>query len=250
MLMRDSVAKNPKDWYARNELGTILARRNDIAGAMEQFETAFQIQPDDAKVNSNLGHAFAITAKPKEAEEHYRASLAIDPQSGDTHKNFADLLRHEGRIHEAILQYEAALRTNPDTTTRLIVAQLYYQAADAGLAKREFQAVLHDDPENVGALNNLAWLLATCGDDSQRNGAEAVRYAEKACALTQFKQARITGTLAAAYAEAGRFNEAADMGRKTIQLANDAGDKQTAGIAEQLLRLYQSNRAYHQAVTP
>jgi Flp pilus assembly protein TadD len=245
-LMRDSLAKNPADWYARNELGTLLARRNDLPGALDQFQAAFQLQPDDAKVNSNLGHALALTGKPGEAEARYRASLAEDPMSDDTHKNFADLLRREGRVREAILQYEAGLAIKPDSSARLNLAQLYFQAGGVDQARREFQEVLRRDPDNVGALNNLAWLLATCSDGHQRDGREAVRLAEKACALTQFKQAPLTGTLAAAYAEAGRFTEAAETGRKTIQLAGESGDGRTAAIARQLLDLYLSNRPYHQ----
>ena len=245
-LMRDSIVQNPTDWYARNELGTILARRNDLAGALDQFQTAFKIQPQDARVNANLGHALALAGKPDEAEAHYRASLALDPANDDAHKNFADLLLHEGRIREAMIEYEASLAIKPDATTRLNLAQLYYQTGDASRAKREFQEVLRRDHDNPAALNNLAWLLATCGDGSQRNGADAVRYAERACTLTQFKQARVTGTLAAAYAEAGRFSDAVDRGRKTIQLANEAGDKRTAALAEQLLGLYLNNQPFHE----
>jgi Flp pilus assembly protein TadD len=247
-LTRDSIAKNPQDWYSRNELGTLLARRNDLPDALEQFQAAFRLQPDNAKVNSNLAHALALSGKTQEAEARYRASLALDPTSDDTRKNFADLLRREGRQREAILQYESGLAIKPDSTTRLNLAQLYYQEGEVDPAQREFREVLKHEPDNINALNNFAWLLATCGDDSQRNGSEAVQFAEKACALTQFKQARLTGTLAAAYAEAGRFAEAVDVGRKTVQLASESGDQQTAAMANQLLELYLSKRPFHQPV--
>lgn len=97
-------------------------------------------------------------------------------------------------------------------------------------------------------LNNLAWILATCGDENVRNGAEATRCAEKACALTGYRQARLTGTLAAAYAEAKRFPEAISTGQMTVKLANDAGDKRITYVGNQLLILYQASQPYHEPI--
>jgi two-component SAPR family response regulator len=56
----------------------------------------------------------------------------------------------------------------------------------------------------------------------------------------------MVGALAAAYAEAGRFNDAITTAQKAIELARATGDGQFAGINEQLLKLYQSGRAYHE----
>ena len=93
-----------------------------------------------------------------------------------------------GRTREAVAQYQEALRLNPDL---------------------------------AGALNNLAWVLATCPDDQLRNGAEAVRLAERACELTHYREPLFIGTLAAAYAEAGRFSGSGDHGRKGGTTCNE-----------------------------
>ena len=69
------------------------------------------------------------------------------------------------------------------------------------------------------ALNNLAWVLATSPKAELRNGAEAVRLAERACELTHYGEPLFIGTLAAAYAEAGRFPEAVTTAEKAEQLA-------------------------------
>ena len=63
-------------------------------------------------------------------------------------------------------------------------------------------------------LNNLAWILAASADPQVRNGPEAVLLAERACKLTDYKKPLLVGTLAAAYAEAGRFPEAVATARK------------------------------------
>jgi len=68
--------------------------------------------------------------------------------------------------------------------------------------------------KNVVDLNNLAWGLATSSDDNIRDGTLSVKVAQRACVETKFRVPAIIGTLAAAYAEAGRFDDAVSMGQK------------------------------------
>ena len=75
----------------------------------------------------------------------------------------------------------------------------------------------------VEALNNLAWLLAAHPSDALRNGAEAVRLAERACELSEHREPVMLGTLAAAYAEAGRFGDAVKTAEKARDLAAATG---------------------------
>ena len=63
-------------------------------------------------------------------------------------------------------------------------------------------------PDQEGVLNNLAWLLASCPNAAFRNGPEAVRLATRACESTGYAKPLLIGTLAAAQAEAGRFDDA------------------------------------------
>jgi hypothetical protein len=95
-------------------------------------------------------------------------------------------------------------------------------------------------------LNNLAWILATDRGVTNRNGAEAVQLAQRACVLTGYQTPVLIGTLAAGYAEAGRFKEAVDTARRARDLALAARQPDVAEKNRQLLGLYQSGRAYHQ----
>jgi hypothetical protein len=54
------------------------------------------------------------------------------------------------------------------------------------------------------------------------------------------------GTLAAAYAEAGRFPEAISTAEKAVSLGTDAGDTQFAAANQQLLLLYRASKPYHE----
>jgi hypothetical protein len=101
-------------------------------------------------------------------------------------------------------------------------------------------------PDYVEALNNVAWILATDREEAVRNGTEAVRLATRACELTGYKEAHVLGTLAAAYAEVGRFAEAVETAQKTCELALAAGKKETADTARARLKLYQAGKPYHE----
>jgi Flp pilus assembly protein TadD len=117
-----------------------------------------------------------------------------------------------GRTREAVAQYREALRLNPNL---------------------------------AGALNNLAWVLAASPGDELRNGAEAVRLAERACELTHYGEPLFIATLAAAYAESGRFPEAVTTAERAEQLATTAGLKILAEKDRQLLELYRAGKPYH-----
>jgi len=120
-----------------------------------------------------------------------------------------------GRTREAVAQYREALKLDPDLST---------------------------------ALNNLAWVSATSPDDGLRNGTEAVRLAERACALTHYAQPWFVATLAAAYAEAGRFPEAVATAEKAEQLAANTGQAAVAAKDRQMLGLYRAGKPYHEPV--
>ena len=100
---------------------------------------------------------------------------------------------------------------------------------------------------NAITANNFAWLLATASDSHLRNGYEAVQLALMACEATHYEDPSMLGTLGAAYAEAGRFDEAIVAGRKARQLALETGQKDIASKNEELLQWYEAGKAYHEA---
>jgi hypothetical protein len=105
---------------------------------------------------------------------------------------------------------------------------------------------LKTQPDSPTLLNNLAWLLATCPDASLRNGPEAMRFAGKACQLTHYNETLLVNTLAAAYAEAGRFDDAIWMAQKACALAEKSGEPELLKKNQELLGLYRAHQPYHE----
>jgi tetratricopeptide (TPR) repeat protein len=135
----------------------------------------------------------------------------IDPQFEEARNKAAYSLGQQGDFAGAIACYRLALKTHPRSPV---------------------------------LLNNLAFLLATCPDTSQRNGPEAVRLAEKACQLTHYRTPLLVGTLAAAYAETGRFDDAIWMALKASALASESGDQVLLQRNQELLELYRVHKPY------
>jgi Tfp pilus assembly protein PilF len=245
-LWRDTLAKNPGAWMARNNLGVILAKQNHWPEAREQFEASLAELPGNPVAEVDLGTLLAAQGDLAGARDHFQAALAKQPVNGEARAGLAQVLARLGEARSARTQYEVALQLESRTGTRLQFAAFLYQTGDYAESARQYQRALAADLEQVEPLNNLAWLLATCPEGEVRNGAAAVRYAEKACALTRYTQAGPVGTLAAAYAEAGRFGEAVKMAEAAVRLAEMSGNERFAGINRQLLRLYQAGRPYHE----
>jgi Flp pilus assembly protein TadD len=251
-LFRDTLKKNPAAWGIHIDLGVILASRQNYSEAIEHFLAALRYDPGNPDAESYLGQALSVEGKFGEAEPHFLEAIKSAPNEPDTHKRYAMALMSQGRTREALsqLRIALALSSKPEIRTRLDYATLLHQAGDVREAVAQLRKVLSLQPDSVEALNNLAWLLATAPDASLRNGAEAVRYAERASRLPAPKQICVPGTLAAAYAEAGRFSEAVATAEAAVNSETAAGEARFAAINQQLLRLYRAGQAFHESPPP
>jgi tetratricopeptide (TPR) repeat protein len=101
-------------------------------------------------------------------------------------------------------------------------------------------------PDWPEAHNNLAWILATHPDEKLRNGAEAVAHAQRACELTRYRVPIMVGTLAAAYAEAGSFDDAIATAQKAHEMALTKCQTELAKKNLELLNLYRSGKPYRE----
>jgi Flp pilus assembly protein TadD len=97
----------------------------------------------------------------------------------------------------------------------------------------------------VEIQNNLAWLLATCPQASLRNGNQAVELAQRANQITGANNPNFLCTLAAAYAEAGRFTEAVESAQRALQLAGAQSNTALANDIRSEMNLYQAGVPFH-----
>ncbi len=237
---------NPDDEEVHNNLGNVFLQQGRIDEAISRYQKALAINPNYAEAHNNLGSAFRQQGRMEEAIAQFQKALEIKSDYAEVHNNLGVVFTQQGRMEEAISQFQKALEIKPD------YAEAHYNLGNAFLqqgrmeeAIAQFQKALTINPDYVGAQNNMAWVLATCPQASLRNGIKAVGLAERANQLTGGKNPVILATLAAAYAEAGRFPEAIETVRRAMQLAETQSNTALAGALQSQLKLYQAGIPFH-----
>jgi serine/threonine protein kinase len=118
--------------------------------------------------------------------------------------------------------------------------------------KPEFVKVLEFSRDLLGqkdpyVLNQLAWFQATFPVAEFRNGTNAIKYATKACELTNWKNFSYVDALAASYAEAGDFESAVKWQKEAISLLSEEQISDWLAAFQARLDLYQSGKPYRQS---
>jgi tetratricopeptide (TPR) repeat protein len=227
-------------------LGNALLQKGEVDDAIAQYQAALRIDPDDSQSHFNLGIALAQARRLDEAILHYQKALQIRPAYAEAENNLGNILTQARRLDEAIWHFKKALQINPaygEAEYNLGGALLY--KGNASEARDHFERALQLAPSEPTIQNSLAWLLAVSPDTSQRDGKKAVELASQADALTGGSNPLILRTLAAAFAQAGRYAEAVETAKRALQLAEAPSNATLAGELRYELQLYQTNSPYH-----
>jgi len=145
-----------------------------------------------------------------------------------------------------ILRFQTPYANPAFSEEQIKTASILSQQGDFKGAIAIYHSALQTHPDLPELLNNLAWLEATCPNTACRDGIQAVKNAERACELSHYGVASMVGTLAAAYAEAGRFDDAITAGERACDRATKNGEVHLVQRNEELLALYRNHQAYHE----
>jgi tetratricopeptide (TPR) repeat protein len=180
------------------------------------------------------------------ALKHHELAVKLDPDLPGAHFNYGVTLASVGKLREAQAELERALQLRPDDADAryaygLVMAALDYEIAATGQL-REANRLRRDW---FDALRSLAWLLATSPEPKVRDGAQAVIVAERANQLSGYENPVALDTLAAAYAEAGRFDSAVATETRAVDIARTSGQTALANRFVGRLELYRAGKPYH-----
>lgn len=233
---------------AHSTLGMALMKLGQTNEAIWHYSEALRVQPELAEAHYNLANALANQGQVEAARDHYAASLRSDPGSADAHNNLAYMLAREGKLDGAESEFRSAVALRPDLwQARYGLASTLLRQGKVPETIEQYQAILVLRPDFVDVLNRLAWLLAVHPDPHLRNGTQAVELAERACRLTRYAQPSALRSLAAAYAETGRFPEAMKAAQEAQRLAEAAGQTEFIRRNQQLLEILQTGQPYRDA---
>ena len=183
---REAIRLKPAFLEAQLALGGILLRREDYAEARVRFEEALRLWTNSVPALYQLGVVQGRLGELDAAAKRFARVLELDPTHAAAHNDLGRVLLLRGDALGAVGSWRRALEL---------------------------------DPSLLRTANDLALLLATHPDPAVRNGAEAVQWAEHCTRATQYRDPIPLATLAAAYAEAGRFADAIQSQNQALQLA-------------------------------
>jgi tetratricopeptide (TPR) repeat protein len=247
-LWTHALAVTADNDVAHNNLGYLCVDSDKLDKAIWHFEAALRIRSGkrdphydvgSAFMQMNLANALARKGQSDEAIVHLEKAIKLQPYYADAYYNRGSVLFAKGRIDEAIADWEKTLQIQPsyaDAHTALGNALLRKGSLREAITHYEQALVLA--PEDPHCRNNIAWVLATSSDASIRDGAKAIDLADVAVALSGGREPRFLRTLAAAYAESGRFSEALAAAQQAAAIARMQGKTGLANRLKKDLMLY------------
>jgi tetratricopeptide (TPR) repeat protein len=204
---------------------------------------AISIDPNLAGAYRQRGDAYKVEGDLDKAMADYDKAIQLDPKEDSTYFARAILFTGKEDISHAIADLSKAIELNPQNTLAYSDRGfLYSKMGNYSKGIDDCKEAINLNTNSPGAYNNLAWLLAVCPDAKLRNGQKALEYAKKACELNAWKEPHGLGTLAAAYAEVGNFEEAVKWQKKCMESGLPGNETKQA---QKQLDLYQQKKPYH-----
>jgi Flp pilus assembly protein TadD len=258
------------DFYKEFNTAADLSEKHRFAEAVPAWKKAVELNPEDARAHNNLGAALVETGKPDEALAEYRRSLELNDQSSQAHNNLGSALAQQGKLDEALAQFEKAVELNPDNgRAHCNLGGALSEKGRTEEALEHLRKGVALEPRFADGQNNLGAALARAGglDEAVEHIGKAVemdpqsveyrynfgrvlaakgRFAdagaqfEQAANLTGMGEPAILDMLAAMYSETGRYQEAAAMARKALDLANQQRNFELAASLRSSLGRYEA----------
>jgi tetratricopeptide (TPR) repeat protein len=239
---------------ALTNLGTFLMEHDQLDDALSYFQKALAVRsPSEhrhyklslALIHDSVGNVLARKGRLDDAANHFSQAISYRPDYPDAHYNFGVLLFRKGDYDGAIAQWRTTLSLSPnDPGTHAMLGNALVQKGFFREAATHYEIALRSEPDSALPLNNLAWLLSAGPDDSLRNGARAVELALRLNRVSNRSNPFFIRTLAAAYAEAGQFENAVETGQSASELAHVQGQHGLAIQIQEETDLYRQHMPF------
>ena len=266
---------------AHSSFGVTLARAGKLDEAIAQFRKAIEIRPANVQARTTIsGSHWSRRESSTRGSCNFGRSLLNSPDNAEARNNLGDALLQKGSLStRRIAQFRKVLEVNPEsagsTSTsavrwpargvwtkpsstcgrpptptldlprlQYVLGDTFYLRGNIPEALARWRKGLQLEPGDLPVLNQTAWVLATCPQASVRNGAEAVGLAERALQLSGGREPAVLDTLAAAYAEVGRFPEAVETARRAQTLATQQNKGPLAQKLTARIALYEAKAPF------
>lgn len=241
-----AIKRGPKFASPYNNRGLTLLALGRYEEALQDFDQAIKLDDKFRLAYFNRGLCQRELGQLDEALEQFNTAIEIDGSEADAFNARGNIWLDKGDIEKAAADYAAAIKRNQQ------FAPAYFNRGHLHKLRGEYAAALADyqraiklDDKYAPAYNGVAWLSATCPDAKYRDGQRAVEYAERARQIGGGEVDSFIGTLAAAQAELGDFEQANQLLERAIELDAEA----YRDVREQMQAAFRANKPYRESAT-
>ncbi|CAB5093173.1 hypothetical protein D3OALGA1CA_3319 [Olavius algarvensis associated proteobacterium Delta 3] len=205
------LEEDPENFFAVLCRGKAFYKEGNYSQAVSDFTKAIEIDKRSFHAYFYRGTSYGIKGLYDLAISDFTKAIEIYPTSVRTYSN-------RGRAYACNGQYDMAIF--------------------------ELTKCIELSPKNAIHYSNLAWILATCPDAKYRDGREAVDLAKKALSITSDSCG--LDSLAAAYAEIGKYQEAVKIQEQCIYQLESEGEKGRLDELNKRLKQYKNNKPWRE----
>jgi len=240
-----AAALAPLDGATHLELGTLLFKQDKLEKAIEEARLAVTYAPENTRAHLLL--LVSLFYHNEDPVDAAREALAVSPYNAELHRVLGVALARKKDSIDAFNQLSYSVLLRPEwTEARSELHRALLALINSPDAAKLLHQAASSIPDSTVALDELAWVFATHPSEELRDGHEAVRLAEHACALTKRTNPILLATLATAYAETGNFSEAIDTIQESISKARSSKSADAIALGEKFLGFFQSNKPIRQ----
>lgn len=209
--------------------------------ALADLDLAEKLDPSDPDTYNARGMVLVEVNRDAEALPQFDRAIALEDDEQFYHNGRAVALTELGRCAEALEAAEEALDLDDEYGNAIIARGV----AMACLGRRDdameqFQRALSLYPKRAAIANAIAWKLAKSDAPGFRGDQFPLEMAQRAVALSDIHGFR--DTLAAALANAGKFDEAVAEEKRALDMARAAGETGFEAQYMRRLALYEKGK--------
>jgi len=213
--------------------------------AISDYNKALKMSPQDFGIYKNRGQAFLVKSKYDQAIRDFNKAIEINPDFADAYLDRGNAYYYQKQYEQSITDYDKTIELQPE-------AAMAYNNRGAAYAKSgkydqsiaDYNHALSIDPGSAFISANVAWFLATCPDKKFRDGHKAIEIAQKEA--TKSSHPESLASLAAGYAETGKFNEAIATQTKVIALLKQQDKAENLDKYLEVLSAYKNHKPWRE----